>query len=125
VSELRLSYANVFVTDLERAIDFYQNTLGLPLQFHDERFGFASFAPGGLRLGLARVEAGAAESQSLVGRHTGLGLGVRDLNATYQRLKARGVRFTMAPSKQPWGGFMAMLADPDGNIFYLDQIAEE
>jgi predicted enzyme related to lactoylglutathione lyase len=29
----------------------------------------------------------------------------------------------MAPSKQPWGGYMAMFADPDGNIFYLDQAA--
>jgi len=29
----------------------------------------------------------------------------------------------MKPSKQPWGGFMAMFADPDGNTFYLDEIA--
>ncbi len=28
----------------------------------------------------------------------------------------------MAPQKQPWGGFMALFADPDGNVFYLDQI---
>jgi predicted enzyme related to lactoylglutathione lyase len=31
----------------------------------------------------------------------------------------------MAPTKQPWGGFMAMFVDPDGNVFYLDQLREE
>jgi hypothetical protein len=28
----------------------------------------------------------------------------------------------MAPAKQPWGGFMGLFADPDGNLFYLDQV---
>jgi predicted enzyme related to lactoylglutathione lyase len=28
----------------------------------------------------------------------------------------------MSPSKQPWGGYMALFADPDGNIFYLDSV---
>ena len=28
----------------------------------------------------------------------------------------------MPPEKQPWGGFMAMFLDPDGNSFYLDQV---
>jgi uncharacterized glyoxalase superfamily protein PhnB len=28
----------------------------------------------------------------------------------------------MTPQKQPWGGYMAMFADPDGNIFYLDTV---
>ena len=29
----------------------------------------------------------------------------------------------MAPQKQPWGGYMGMFADPDGNVFYLDGAA--
>jgi len=36
--------------------------------------------------------------------------------------EAKGVRFTMEPEKQPWGGFMGMFADPDGNVFYLDEL---
>ena len=43
----------------------------------------------------------------------------------YEELGARGVRFTMPPQEQPWGGFMAMFTDPDGNIFYLDQLRDE
>ena len=50
---------------------------------------------------------------------------VPDLNAAYEQLKAKGVRFTMVPTKQPWGGFMATFADPDGNVFYLDELRGE
>ena len=45
---------------------------------------------------------------------------VEDVDAAYREMKARGARFTMEPSKQPWGGYMAMFADPEGNVFYLD-----
>ena len=119
MSTLRLWYANVFVTDLARAVEFYQGTLGLPLQFQEERFGYASFTPEGIRFGIARIDPSDAESRVLVGRHTGIGWGVPDLNAAYEHLKAKGVRFTMVPTKQPWGGFMATFADPAGNLFYL------
>mgnify|MGYP002034178777 CR=1 FL=1 len=37
---------------------------------------------------------------------------------------ARSVAFSMPPSRQPWGGFMALMDDPDGNVFYLDEIAD-
>ncbi len=120
----QLWYVNVFVRDLKRAVEFYRDTLGLPLQFQEERFGYAAFAPEGVRFGVARVDGSAAESQALLGRHTGIGWGVPDLNAAYEDLKAKGVLFTMVPTKQPWGGFMATFAGPDGNLFYLDQLRE-
>jgi len=31
----------------------------------------------------------------------------------------------MPPTRQPWGGVMALVADPDGNVFYVDQAAPE
>jgi catechol 2,3-dioxygenase-like lactoylglutathione lyase family enzyme len=119
-----LWYVNVFVSDLARSVAFFRDTLGLPLQFEDERFGYASFAPKGVRLGVARVEPGSPEA-ALAGRHTGIGFGVPDLRATHERLAGQGVRFTMAPAKQPWGGFLAVFADPDGNLFYLDELRTE
>jgi len=123
VPNLRIWYVNVFVSDLERAVEFYRDTLGLPLQFQDQKFGYASFATQAVRLGVAQVDPNAPESKSLVGRHTGVGFGVPDLDAAYRQLAGRGVRFTMVPTKQPWGGYMGMFADPDGNVFYLDGAA--
>lgn len=121
----RLWYVNVFVSDLARAVAFYRDVLGLPLQMEHAEFGYASFAPEGGRLGLARVDPGAPEAASLVGRHTGVGLGVADLDRAHRELAAKGVRFPMPPERQPWGGYMATFADPDGNVFYLDQLREE
>jgi lactoylglutathione lyase len=45
---------------------------------------------------------------------------VQDIDATYTALVAAGVEFDMPPTKQPWGGTLALFKDPDGNIFYLD-----
>ena len=30
----------------------------------------------------------------------------------------------MEPAKQPWGAVMALFEDPDGNVFYLDELQE-
>ncbi len=51
---------------------------------------------------------------------SGIGFVVEDVDAACAEMKAKGARFTMEPSRQPWGGYMAMFADPEGNLFYLD-----
>ncbi len=60
--------------------------------------------------------------ERLVGRPTGIGFMVDDLDAEYERLKAQGVEFSMAPSDQPWGGRLATFKDPEGNQIVLDQV---
>jgi len=47
------------------------------------------------------------------------------LEAQGERLLEQGVRFTMTPERQPWGGVMALFQDPAGNVFYLDQLRAE
>lgn len=115
---MKIAYVNVFVTDLERAARFYEQTLGLQPEALDTAHQFAAFTAGPVRLGLA--VAGAAHAD-LVGRHTGVGFAVEDLEAEHARLAGLGVEFPMPPARQPWGGFMALFADPDGNVYYLDQ----
>ena len=119
---LQLWYVNVYVTDLERSVEFFHKTLGLEIQFSDTNFGYASVDAGPIRVGLARIDPKDEASRALVGRHTGVGFGVPDLTAAHAALVAEGVSFPMQPSKQPWGGFMALFADPDGNVFYLDEM---
>ena len=114
---VKLWYVNLFVSDFERALGFYEETLGFAPETKDSQFGYASFATADVRFAI--VLSGDSE---LVGRHTGIGFGVEDLAAAHRDLAARGVEFTMPPERQPWGGFMAMFRDPDGNSFYLDQL---
>jgi predicted enzyme related to lactoylglutathione lyase len=115
----RLWYATVFVSDFSRALAFYRDTLGLPLRFADEQYGHASFATEGALFSLQRVDSAEA---NFSGRHTGIGFGAKNLDAEYKRLLAKGVRFTQAPAKMSWGGYMSLFADPDGNVLYLDQM---
>lgn len=117
---MQIAYVNLFVSDLERAIAFYQGVLGLKLEHAAAEHGYASLAAGPVRLGLAVA---GADQQELVGRHTGIGLAVSDLESEHARLEALGVAFPMPPTRQPWGGFMALVEDPDRNVLYLDEVS--
>ncbi len=115
MSDFRIGYVNVFVNDFDRAIEFYQNQLGLELLTREDEFGYASFESGPISFAIARTE-----DDEMVGRHTGIGFIVADIEATYAQLSEQGVEFSMPPTKQPWGGTLALMKDPDGNVFYLD-----
>jgi predicted enzyme related to lactoylglutathione lyase len=117
---IRIGYVNVFVNDLARAIGFYRDVLGLKLRHGDAEHGYAAFEAGSVSLGLAAVE---GEHAALAGRMTGVGLAVDDLEAEHARLVRAGVDFEMPPTRQPWGGFMALLKDPSGNVLYLDEVS--
>lgn len=112
----------IFVTDLDRAIRFYRDTLELPL-VRQGTFG-AEFLEEPPHLGVH--PAVHPEGKALVGRHTGLTFHVQDLLHFCGVLHDRGVRFVTEPTRQGFG-VMAMIADPDGNIMALwdDHAPEE
>ena len=120
MAKLVLGYANFFITDFERSLKFFRDQLGLAVITEDESFGYASFDTGSATIAFAKAD---RDSQpELVGRHTGIGLMAEDIDAAYEEMKATGVEFEMPPEKQPWGGVLGLFKDPDGNVFYLDQI---
>lgn len=114
-----VGYVNLFVSDLDRALGFYRDALGLAVSRADSEHGYASVQAGPITIGLALP----GDVEGLVGRHTGIGLVVDDLEAEHARLVELGVSFSMPPSRQPWGGFMALVDDPDGNVLYLDEVS--
>lgn len=121
---VRITYANIYVSDLGRAVEFYHGVLGLPVVFRADPFNYARLDAGPIHLGLAQVDRGAENFSQVVGRPTGIGFAVPDIDDTYAQLSAKGVVFPMLPSDQPWGGRLALFADPDGNVLYLDRLAE-
>lgn len=123
--DCRIGYVIVGVTDLERAVAFYRDAIGFEFVHAAPEFHFAEFRVGDLRFSLAGGgDEGGEGANHKVGGNTGIGFVVPDVDAAHARLAANGVNFTMAPEKQPWGGYMAMFADPDGNVFYLDQLPD-
>lgn len=121
MAKLRLGYVNFFVSDFDRSLRFFRDQLGLSVLTEDEKFGYASFDTGHASMAFARAD----DQPELLGRHTGIGLIAEDINLAYEEMRAAGVEFEMAPTKQPWGGVLALFKDPDGNVFYLDEVPED
>ncbi len=117
--EYRLYAVRVFVTDWQRAIDFYTKTLGIATTFESAEMGWAQLATGEGQLAIERLDPADPEAKDLIGRYVGVSLEVEDIDETYRTLVERGVEFKAPPEKQPWGGVLAHLLDPDGNVLTL------
>lgn len=97
----RIGQIAVPVSDLDRAVAFYEGTLGLRLLFRAPP-GLAFFDCGGVRLMLSRPEGPADATRAGIIYYL-----VTDLPAAYARLRARGVEFLDTPHR------VARLADHD------------
>lgn len=106
----------IFVTDLERARQFYEDQLGLAVNKAGS-FGF-EFLAEPPHIGVHPAQH--PEALKMVGGHTGLTFSVPDLLDFCSTLGEQGVKFVAEPTQQGFG-IMALVADPDGNIMALWQ----
>jgi len=118
----------LFVRDLERSLTFYRDTLGLEVQESDAHS--AGFQMADIYFILLDTSAAASligsEEQDLKKRIEGgprglLAAEVKDVDAAYEELAARGVMFRRPPTNQPWGMRTAHFADPEGNLWEINQ----
>ena len=102
---MRLTYAIKYVADMDRAIAFYRDTLGLELKFQSPFW--SEFATGETVLALHPASeenrAGSVE----------LGFAVDDLGDFYARRDDLGIQFTREP-KEMHGVHIGGIRDPDG-----------
>lgn len=101
----------VGVKDLDRAVAFYRDMLGLTLQQLIPN-DFAFFNAGGMTLALSLPHA--KNSPQLVGA-TEIVFSVEDVRAAYDALRARGVKFTAEPRNVTGTLWSANFNDPDGH----------
>jgi len=107
--------ATIFVSDMDRSVNFYTKVLGLQLI---QRFGnhWASAAAGKLAIGLHT-----ASNENPAGRNGSTVIGLEltgDIDDSVATLKQKGVRFRGAVS-QDNAGKIAYFEDPDGNLLYM------
>jgi lactoylglutathione lyase len=113
---------SVYVSDQDRALDFYTNALGFELRW-DARYGedyrwIEVVPPGAARaIALLKPYAGRLE----ICGPTMFVLPTADIIGTYAELHDRGVEFIEAPAMQPRGMMRAIFADVDGNQCVLVQ----
>lgn len=102
----KLTYVIEFVEDMDRAVKFYRDIVGLPLKFQSP--GWSEFETGETTLGLHP-----ASEKNRAGKCE-VGFNVENLQSFYEQLRAKGVIFSMPPKKQDFGGTLAQFVDSEG-----------
>ena len=108
----RLWLTMIRVSDMDKALKFYNGILGLQVALDARGFNHAEVGP---NEPLAKIGLHATGKRSKRKKRTGIVLDTDDVNALYEKLKKQGVRFTLKPAKMPWGGIVADFLDPDNN----------
>jgi predicted enzyme related to lactoylglutathione lyase len=109
-----VDFVGIHTHDLERAVDFYGNTLGLHRSVYRPERNFAEFETGNLTLNIMNAEKMGLEHTAL---RNPLALRVDDVAAAQATLEGRGVTFDMTFDTGVC--HMAFFQDPDGNTLML------
>ena len=120
MAAVRFSQIRLLVDDFPGCFHFLQDSLGLECTFGGEDDGYASFKAGTGTVAVFRRE---EQAEVIELRSAGDGaltvLEVDDVDAEANRL---GDAVVGGPvSKAAWGGRVAYVRDPDGNLFELFQ----
>ena len=127
-NQLNLSapdYLILIVEDLDRALGFYNDVLGLRL---GHRSGdYAQLDTGATRLALytrsamAKTLGRSLDAPASNAPGFEVGFKVADVDAAFNELVARGAQPVVAPTDRFWGQRTAYLRDPDGHLIELAQ----
>lgn len=112
----KLHYAIIFVSDMNRSIEFYRDTVRLPLKFESPEWTEFDTGPIGLALHLAEPAPSAISMEKPIAGMCQLGIQVEDLDGFHENLVAKGVP-CLRPPVEEFGVRMARYPDPDGLRF--------
>ena len=107
-----------YVNDLEKAIEFYRNILGLKNEIFNKEWNWAEFSIPPTTLVLFGAYPGAPLKSGKGG--TGVSLSVEDLQDSEKELKEKGITLEWGPIELS-ECFVGMISDPDGNPIFLHQ----
>jgi lactoylglutathione lyase len=115
---MRFSQARLLVDDFASAFRFYRDTLGLAVGSGEESSGYASFDTGSGTVAIfERGGQGEVVELRPPGDSTLLVLEVDDVD---KAIAGKDEHVVRAPVDQPdWGGRVAYLRDPSGNLIEL------
>jgi predicted enzyme related to lactoylglutathione lyase len=128
---MKIKLTSVYVDDQDKALRFYTDVLGFTKKgdFSNGPFRWLTVAspeePEGaeLQLALNTNPAARAYQQAMFEQsQPGAMFYSEDVKADYERMKARGAEFAMAPTEVP-GATIARLKDTCGNLIQITQLA--
>ena len=124
---ISLKYTNVTVSDVDEAVAFYRDVLGLEVRNDVANGGFrwvtlGSDSQPGVEIVLSEPHAGRSQAdgdamQELLakGQLPMLVFSTDDLDATFEKARAAGAEVLQEPIDQPWGPRDSAFRDPSGN----------
>jgi predicted enzyme related to lactoylglutathione lyase len=128
---MKIKVTSVYVDDQDKALRFYTEVLGFAKKadFSQGPFRWLTVTspeePNGTELQLALNNNAAAKAyqQAIFQQlQPAVMFFTEDVNNDYERIKARGAKFTMPPTKVT-GSTIAVLNDTCGNLVQLNQLA--
>src|SRR6516164_11522329 len=128
---MKIKLTSVYVDEQEKALRFYTEVLGFAKKadFSKGSFRWLTVAspedPVGIELQLAQSDNPAAKAYQQAMLQQGQPAAMffsDDVKGDYERIKARGAEFTMAPTQVP-GSTIAKLNDSCGNLIQITQLA--
>ncbi len=108
----KIAYFWVPVTNMERAVEFYNQLLGFKLLFNRE--DWSEFDIDGQRLALRKVDTLPEHGESV----PGISFLAQPIEQAIATLEQRGVQFSGELEIYPYGK-LARFRDPDGNVLGL------
>jgi predicted enzyme related to lactoylglutathione lyase len=109
-----VDFVTVPTHDLEAAVEFYGQTLGLPCSVYRKDRNFAEFETGNLTLSVIDATAMGLEHHA----QKGISLHVEDIEEARRTLEGRGLLFN-GDTFDTGVCHMAFFSDPDGNALML------
>ena len=117
-----INFQSLGVTDMERAVTFYRDVMGLTVEvdapYGEGRWVFMGLPGGNTRLHFDQQDAVAPQkTPSLI-------LVTDNVDATCETLQSRGVRIDKGPEDAPWdpGTRWAIIHDSEGNMVLIQTI---
>lgn len=123
----RLTHVRLLVADYRACFRFYRDVMGFDVAWGDENGRYADFRAGEAMVALYDRRL-MAEAVGAAGRpadadaqdRVAVIFAVEDVDAVWERFKARGVQFVTEPHDRPdWGIRTAHFRDPDGNLIEI------
>ena len=116
----KIDHITLFVTDMNRAIDFYTNILELPLRFASTNWSEVGGKENGVFIGLHLTNKNNHENYSVENKPD-ISFSVNNIQFVENQLREKGVKFQRMVTEIAPGKYVANFLDRDGNNLSLHE----